>query len=46
VRDDDGPMLDLLKGFHRMTIEAPARRAWRAAPERLAFRFEQFERAG
>jgi putative restriction endonuclease len=40
--DEDGPMLDLLKGFHGATIDAPARRAWRPDPERLAVRFERF----
>jgi putative restriction endonuclease len=44
--DEDGPMLDLLKGFHRTTIELPSRRAWRPDPERLAIRFEQFQEAG
>jgi putative restriction endonuclease len=43
--DDDGPMLDLLKGFHGDTIEAPGRRVWRPDPERLAARFERFRDA-
>lgn len=43
--DEDGPMLDLLKGFHRMTIELPQRRTWRPDRERLAARFERFRTA-
>lgn len=46
LEDEDGPMLDVLKGFHGMTIEAPARRFWQPDPERLAFRFERFARGG
>lgn len=30
--DDDGPMLDVLKGFHGSTIAAPARRRSRPSP--------------
>jgi putative restriction endonuclease len=41
--DEDGPMLDVLKGFHGTTIEAPSRRLWRPDPERLAIRFELFQ---
>jgi putative restriction endonuclease len=44
--DDDGPMLDVLKGFHGGTIETPGRRVWRPDPERLAVRFERFRDAG
>ena len=40
--DEDGPMLDVLKGFHGTTIEAPSRRLWHPDPERLATRFERF----
>ena len=43
--DEDGPMLDVLKGFHGTTIEAPAKRLWRPDPERLALRFERFSGA-
>lgn len=43
--DEDGPMLDLLKGFHGGTIETPGRRVWRPDPERLAVRFERFHDA-
>ena len=40
--DEDGPMLELLKGFHEQEIHAPARRALRPDRERLAIRFERF----
>jgi putative restriction endonuclease len=40
--DDDGPMLDLLKGFHGRGIEVPERRTWRPDRERLAVRFDAF----
>ena len=43
--DDDGPMLDVLKGFQGATIEIPRRRSWRPDPERLAIRYERFQRA-
>ena len=43
--DEDGPMLDLLKGFHGRSIELPQRRAARPDPERLAIRFERFQAA-
>lgn len=43
--DDDGPMLDLLKGSHRQSIHLPRRRGWRPDPERLAIRFERFRSA-
>jgi putative restriction endonuclease len=42
LEDDDGPMLDLLKGFHGKTIELPRRRSSRPEPERLAVRFDEF----
>jgi putative restriction endonuclease len=41
--DEDGPMLDLLKGFHGQTIHLPARRTHMPDRERLAVRFERFE---
>jgi putative restriction endonuclease len=41
--DEDGPMLELLKGFHRQAIHVPERRAWRPDAERLAVRFEHFQ---
>lgn len=43
--DEDGPMLDLLKGSHGITIEAPAKKVWRPDPERLAIRFDRFRNA-
>jgi putative restriction endonuclease len=42
--EDDGPMLELLKKFHAKPIEVPARPAWQPDRERLAVRFERFER--
>ncbi len=45
LEEDDGPMLDLLKGFHRQPIHLPQRRTWRPDPERLAIRFERFRSA-
>jgi putative restriction endonuclease len=45
LEDDDGPMLDVLKGFHRRMIHLPARRTQRPDRERLAVRFERFSRA-
>jgi putative restriction endonuclease len=42
LEDEDGPMLDVLKGFHRTTIAVPTRRVWRPDRERLATRFERF----
>ena len=41
--DDDGPMLDVLKGFHGQPIHLPARRTNRPDRERLATRFEGFQ---
>jgi putative restriction endonuclease len=43
LEDDDGPMLELLKGFHRRPLHVPERRSWRPDPERLAVRFEAFQ---
>jgi putative restriction endonuclease len=40
--DEDGPMLELLKGFHKKRIEVPSRRTWRPDPELLAERYERF----
>ena len=45
LEDEDGPMLDVLKGFHGATIEAPSRRLWRPDPERLELRFARFQSA-
>jgi putative restriction endonuclease len=43
LEDDDGPMLDLLKGFHGRQIVLPKRRRWQPERERLAARFDRFE---
>jgi putative restriction endonuclease len=40
--DEDGPMLELLKGFHEQPIVVPTRRAWKPDRERLAERYERF----
>ena len=45
LEDEDGPMLDVLKGFHGTEIDAPTKRLWRPDPMRLAARFERFVRA-
>lgn len=42
LQDDDGPMLEVLKGFHGSTIGVPQRPAWRPDRERLAERFDRF----
>jgi len=43
--DEDGPMLELLKGFNETRIELPTRRTWKPDRERLAERFERFTAA-
>ena len=45
LEDDDGPMLELLKGFHSADIHLPRKRAHRPDPERLALRYERFAQA-
>lgn len=45
LEDEDGPMLELLKGFHKQRISLPTRHAWKPDRERLAERFERFEAA-
>src|SRR5207248_10106712 len=40
--DDDGPMLDLLKGFHELPLHVPTRAADRPDQERLGARFARF----
>src|SRR5438093_3767445 len=40
--DEDGPMLEVLKGFNRQTIHIPRRTAWKPDRERLAARFNRF----
>lgn len=42
LEDEDGPMLDVLKGFQGVHIELPRRAAWHPDRGRLAVRFEQF----
>lgn len=41
--DEDGPMLELLKGFHGGALQLPSRRAQYPDRERLAVRFDRFE---
>jgi putative restriction endonuclease len=41
--EEDGPMLELLKHFHRQQLHVPARASLRPDPERLALRFERFD---
>jgi putative restriction endonuclease len=43
LKEEDGPMLDLLKAFDGQHIHLPARRGQRPDRERLAARFEGFE---
>jgi putative restriction endonuclease len=43
LEEDDGPMLDVLKGFHGELIHLPARRANYPDRDRLAARFEGFD---
>lgn len=45
LEDEDGPMLELLKGFHREPIVLPARAVWRPDREQLAQRFARFTAA-
>lgn len=45
LTEDDGPMLELLKGCHRQEIVVPTRAAWRPDRERLKRRFERFSAA-
>lgn len=42
LRDEDGPMLDLLKGFHEERIEVPRRAEWKPDRDRLSARFDRF----
>lgn len=42
LEEDDGPMLDVLKGFHNQAIQVPRRKEWKPDPDRLAVRFERF----
>ena len=45
LADEDGPMLDVLKGFDGAHIEAPKRKSWQPDRELLAIRFERFQTA-
>jgi putative restriction endonuclease len=42
LEDEDGPMLDLLKGFHNVPLHVPTRAADRPDRERLDARFARF----
>jgi putative restriction endonuclease len=42
LEDEDGPMLDLLKGFHELPLIVPKRVADRPDRERLDMRFARF----
>ena len=42
LEDEDGPMLEVLKGFHGRKITVPASHRLRPDPERLALRFDRF----
>lgn len=42
LEEEDGPMLELLKGFHRQPIVVPSRRTWKPDRDRLAERFDRF----
>lgn len=42
LEDDDGPMLELLKGFHGQALQVPRSAALRPDRERLAERYERF----
>jgi putative restriction endonuclease len=42
LRDEDGPMLDVLKTFDRGSIYVPRKAEWKPDRERLAVRFERF----
>lgn len=41
--EEDGPMLELLKTFHRAPLHVPLKQGWRPDPKLLALRFERFE---
>ena len=42
LEDEDGPMLDLLKGFHELPLQVPKRVTDRPDRERLEARFARF----
>ena len=41
--DEDGPMLEVLKGFHGQLMHLPSRQIHYPDRERLAARYERFE---
>jgi len=43
LEDEDGPMLELLKGFNQLPIVLPSKPSWRPDPGRLAERFARFQ---
>jgi len=43
--EEDGPMLDVLKGFQGQPIELPRRKTWQPDRDLLASRFETFSGA-
>ena len=45
LEEDDGPMLDVLKGFQGQPIELPRRKTWQPDRDLLASRFEKFSAA-
>ncbi len=46
LEEEDGPMLDLLKGSHGRLIDVPVRKALRPDRGRLATRFARFQSTG
>jgi putative restriction endonuclease len=42
LEEDDGPMLELLKGFHREALVVPKRASWRPDRDRLEQRYARF----
>jgi putative restriction endonuclease len=42
LRDEDGPMLDVLKGFHQLPLHVPTRAKQQPDRERLEVRFTRF----
>lgn len=42
LEDEDGPMLELLKGFDKQPIAVPGPKVWRPDRQRLAERFKRF----
>jgi putative restriction endonuclease len=46
LEEEDGPMLELLKGFHREHIVVPTRSSWLPDKHRLEQRYARFVNAG